>query len=424
MSGLQWTLAVLPLALLLLGYPFFVILLVAATAALLFVLKLPPELIHQNIFSSLNRYALIAIPFFVFAGDLMARGGISRRLLRWVASLIGGVRGHLPQTALGTTVVFSAISGSTTASVAAVGSMTYGRLREAGYSERFSSGLIVSAAAIDNLIPPSVGFILYSVASETSLLRLFTAGIVPGILLGAAFALLIYLHAVVRGEAARQRFSWPEFAAATRDGIWSIAAPVVVLGGLYAGLFSPTEAAGIACMYALFVVGLVHREMTLREIVESAARTAILTATIFIIVAMAGVYSWLLTVSGTAEAIVQFVSGLEVPPFVVLVAINVLLLLVGLCIDTASAILVMTPLLLPIAVAIGVDPIHFGVILVMNLSLGTFTPPFGLNLFVAQAVFRANLREMYLGVFPFFVVALIALQLVTYLPSLSLWAFR
>src|SRR5687768_11517328 len=188
MSGLQWTLAVLPIALLVLGYPFFVILLAASSVTLIFILGMPSELIHQQIFAALDKYALIAIPFFVFAGDLMARGGISQRLVRWVASMIGGVRGYLPQTALGTTVVFSAISGSTTAAVAAVGSMTYDRLRQAGYRERFAAGLIVSAAAIDNLIPPSVGFILYSVASDTSLLRLFTAGIVPGLLLGAAFA--------------------------------------------------------------------------------------------------------------------------------------------------------------------------------------------------------------------------------------------
>lgn len=424
MSGLQWTLAVLPVVLLALGYPFFVILLAACSVALIFVLGMPSELIHQQIFAALDKYALIAIPFFVFAGDLMARGGIAQRLVRWVASMIGGARGYLPQTALGTTVVFSAISGSTTASVAAVGSMTYGKLREAGYRDRFASGLIVSAAAIDNLIPPSVGFILYSVASDTSLLRLFTAGIVPGILLGAAFAIYIYLHAVARGERPQQRFQWAEFAAATRDGIWSIAAPVVVLGGLYAGIFSPTEAAGIACVYALLVVAVVHREMTWREIVDSAARTAVLTAQVFIIVAVAGIYSFLLTVSGTSETAVKLISGLDASPVVVLLAINVFLILVGTCIDTASAILVLTPLLVPIALAIGIDPVHFGVILVMNLSLGTFTPPIGVNLFVAQAVFRADLREMYVGVIPFFLVALAVLQLVTYVPSLSLWAFK
>ncbi|MGE3922309.1 MAG: TRAP transporter large permease [Lautropia sp.] len=424
MLGLQWTLVVLPVALLVLGYPFFLILLAAASAALLFSFGLPAELIHQQIFASLDKYALIAIPFFVFAGDLMARGGISDRLVRWVASMIGGVRGHLPQTALGTTVVFSAISGSTTAAVAAVGSMTYGKLREAGYSERYASGLIVSAAAIDNLIPPSVGFILYSVASDTSLLRLFTAGIVPGILLGGAFAIYIYLHAVARGESSQRRFRLADFIAVTRAGVWSIAAPIVVLGGLYAGVFSPTEAAGIACVYALLVVGLVYRQMSLRQIVESAARTALLTGQVFIVVAMAGVYSWLLTVSGASEAVGKLISELNAPPYAILAAINVFLLLIGTCVDTASAILVLTPLLLPIAIGIGVDPIHFGVILVMNLSLGTFTPPFGLNLFVAQAMLQVNLREMYLGVIPFFLVALIALQIVTYVPAFSLWAFR
>jgi C4-dicarboxylate transporter DctM subunit len=424
MSALHWTLALLPLALLTLGYPFAVILLATVTLALIVHLELPPQLIHQTIFSALNKYALIAVPFFVFAGDLMARGGISKRLVRWVASLIGGVRGYLPLTALGTTTVFSAISGSTTAAVAAVGSMTYGRLREAGYSERYSSGLLVSAGAIDNLIPPSVGFILYSTASDTSILRLFTAGIVPGILLAGAFALLIYFRAVAAGERAEQRFAWAEFAAATRAGFWSIAAPVVVLGGLYAGVFAPTEAAGIACVYAMIVAALVNREMTFREILESAGRTALLTAQIFIIVAVAGVYSWLLTVSGTSEAASKFVGGLDVSPWVVLLAINLLLLVVGMFLDTASAILIFTPVLVPIARAIGVDPIHFGVILVMNLSLGTFTPPFGVNLFVGQAVLKANLREMYLGVVPFFLVALIALQLVTYLPALSLWWFR
>ena len=423
MSGLQWSMAVLPIALLLLGYPFFVILLAAASVTLIFVLGMPSELIHQQIFASLDKYALIAIPFFVFAGDLMARGGISQRLVRWVASMIGGVRGYLPQTALGTMVVFSAISGSTTAAVAAVGSMTYGQMREAGYSERYAAGLLVSAAAIDNLIPPSVGFILYSVASDTSLLRLFTAGIVPGLLLGGAFAIYIYVDAVIRGETARQRFKWAEFAAATRDGIWSIAAPVVVLGGLYAGLFSPTEAAGIACVYALLVAALVHRQMGWREILDSAARTGVLTAQIFIIVTMAGVYSWLLTVSGTSDALVEFVKSLQAPPFAVLLAINVVLIVAGTCIDVASAILLMTPLLLPIAVALGVDPIHFGVIVVLNLSLGTFHPPFGINLFVAQAVLKASLREMYIGIIPFLLVALVVLQLVTYIPSLSLWAF-
>lgn len=423
MSATLFTMGVLPAIFLVLGYPFALMLLVSVTVTLAFVMHIPADVLHQAIFSSLDKYPLITVPFFVFAGDLMAQGGISRRLVNWVGSLIGGVRGYMPFTVLGTNVIFAAICGSTSAAVAAIGSMTYKELRDAGYSERYASGLLVSGGALDNLIPPSIGFILFSVASDTSLLRLFTAGIVPGLMLALAFAILIYWRA--RREPRPQlRFTWRRFVAATREGIWAIAAPVVVLGGLYAGLFSPTEAAGIACVYAIIVASLLYRELSFRGILESAARSARLTGLVFIIVAVAGVYSWLLTVSGTSAAAAQFISSLHVPPWAVLLAINIFLLIVGCFVDTASAILVLTPVLMPIATSIGIDPIHFGVIVIMNLSLGTFTPPFGVNLFVAQAVLKVNVREMYIGVVPFFLVTLIVLQLVTSLPALSLWAFR
>jgi C4-dicarboxylate transporter DctM subunit len=419
-----WVVVLMPLALLALGFPFFLILIATASIVLALFAGIPTTAIHQVMYGSIDKYALLAVPFFIFAGDLMGRGGVSQRLVRWVTSMIGGVRGSLPFTALGTATVFSAISGSTAATVAAVGGLTYKRLRDAGYNERFSSGLLISAGAIDNLIPPSIGFILYGTASDTSVVKLFAAGIFPGLVLAAFFGAYIWYYVTRRGERGAARFDLAEFLAATRDGIWSILAPVFVLGGIYAGVFSPTEAAGAACVYAMIVVGLVYREISPREIFASAARSMYLTAQVFVIVAAAGLFSWTLTVGGAPQALAGFIRGLDVPPWAVLLAINLLLLAVGMFLDTASSILVLTPLLVPIARAIGVDPVHFGVILIMNLSIGTFTPPFGVNIFIGQAVFKAPVSSIYPGVVPFIVAALGALTIVTYVPQLSLWILK
>lgn len=418
------TMAVLPLALLALGFPFFLVLLATAAVVVAAFGSMPATVLHQVMFSSIDKFALLAVPFFIFAGDLMGRGGVSRRLIRWVTSLLGSVRGALPFTALGTTVVFSAVSGSTAATVASVGSLTYERMVREGYSPRFASGLIVSAAAADNLIPPSIGFILYGIASDTSIVKLFAAGLVPGLLLAVFFGAYIWWYTGRSAEGRGLPFSLREFLAATRDGIWSLAAPVAVLGGIYAGLFSPTEAAGIACVYALVVVGLVYREIGWKEIWQSASRSMYLTAQVLVIVAAAGVFSWLLTTNGVPQALVGWVTGLQVPPWAVLLAINVLLLAVGMALDTTSSILVLTPLLVPIARALGVDPVHFGVIVVFNLSIGTFTPPFGINLFVGQAVFRLPLAEICRGTVPFIAIAVLALMVVTYIPWLSLAVVR
>ncbi|MFZ9505362.1 MAG: TRAP transporter large permease [Burkholderiaceae bacterium] len=421
---MTWLLSVLPLGLLSLGFPFFLVLLTTATAVLLIFGTVPPTALHQTMYSSIDKFALLAVPFFIFAGDLMGRGGVSRRLVRWVMAMLGGMRGALPLTALGTTAVFSAVSGSTAATVAAVGSLTYTRMREAGYSERFASGLLVSSAAIDNLIPPSIGFILYGISAETSIVKLFAAGLVPGLVMAGCLALTIFWVVGRSAEGRGAPFNLAEFLEATRDGIWSILAPIAVLGGIYAGVFSPTEAAGIACVYAMLVVGLVYREIGAFEILLSAGRSMVLTAQVFIIVAAGGVFSWLLTVNNVPQSLVAWVLALKFEPWMVLMAINILLLIVGMFLDTASSILVLTPLLAPVAKAIGVDPVHFGVIVVMNLSIGTFTPPFGINLFVGQAVFRLPMSVMYPAVVPFIIASVIALLLVTYIPQLSLVTLR
>jgi C4-dicarboxylate transporter DctM subunit len=416
-------LSLLPVVLLVLGVPIFLLLLTTSEVALLF-LRLPSTVVHQILYDALNKWPLLAVPFFIFAGDLMARGGISVRILRWVTSMIGTVRGSLPMTSLGLAAVFGAISGATSASVAAVGSLTYPQMRKAGYSEKFAGALITAENAIDNLIPPSLGFIIYGIASETSVVQLFAAGIFPGLLMAGMFAGYIYLYALRHGIRESQSFSWSEFFIATRDGLWAMGAIFIILGGIYSGVFSPTEAAGIACVYAILVTHFVYREVTLSQIFDIAARTMLLTGLIFIIVAAATLYAWLLTISGVAQVTADFITGLHASPWVVLLIINVLLLFIGCVLDTATALLVLAPLLLPAAKAIGVDPIHFGVIVVMNLTIGTFTPPFGINIFVFQAMFGTPSSVLYPGLVPFIAVAIGALMIVTYVPAFSLWILQ
>jgi len=242
--------------------------------------------------------------------------------------------------------------------------------------------------------------------------------------LAGLYALYISTYAYRRGIRESQAFSLREFFYASRDGLWAVGAIGIILGGIYSGAFSPTEAAGVACVYAIFVTYFIYREVTLRQIFEVAVRTMILTALVFIIVAAASLYAWLLTISGIAQTTADFITGLHASPWVILLIINVFLLLVGCVLDTATALLVLAPLLLPVAKSLGVDPIHFGVIVVMNLTIGTFTPPFGINIFVFQALFKVPSTVLYPGLMPFIALAITALLLVTYIPGLSLWLAR
>jgi C4-dicarboxylate transporter DctM subunit len=266
--------------------------------------------------------------------------------------------------------------------------------------------------------------IIYGIASDTSVIQLFAAGIGPGLLLAGLFGLYIYYYSVRSGISDSGRFSLKEFVHASVDGVWALGAILIILGGIYSGVFSPTEAAGVASVYAIFVSYIVYREATIAQIFESGARAMQLTGLIFIIVAVAGLYSWLLTISGIAQATVSVITSIHSEKWVVLLTINVFLLFVGCFLDPASALIMLTPLLAPVAASLGMDPIHFGVIVVMNLTIGTFHPPFGLNIFVCQALFKTPSKTLYAGLMPFVGLAVLALMLVTYIPGISLWIMR
>jgi C4-dicarboxylate transporter, DctM subunit len=418
------SLFLLPVVGLILGLPVFLVLILGALATLAFFLNMPMTTVHQVIYGSISSYTLLAIPFFIFAGEVMGRGGISRRIIDWVLALVGRTSGAVGLVTVGTSSIYGAISGSSPATVASVGRQLYPEMRRNGYSAPFSLGLINAGGAISIVIPPSINFILYGAVAEQSIVSLFTAGIIPGLLLSGTLAIVVLAYAWRNNIREGQAFSFERLVIATRRAFWSLLTPIIVLGAIYGGIVSPTEAGGIACVYALLVTTVIHRDLRVRQVISIAGDAALLTAQIMIIVAAAGVFAWILTTTGFQTALVAYVSALDVQPWMVLLAINLLLLIVGCFIDPTSAVLTLTPLLLPVALHLGVDPIHFGVVMTVNLSIGMYTPPFGLNLFVTQAVLKTTTRELYRGVLPFIAIQIITLLVITFVPSLSLAFLR
>jgi C4-dicarboxylate transporter, DctM subunit len=415
-----WTLAVAPVTLLFLGTPIFAIFLVGAVSTFVLFLSVPSVALPQIMFGGLENYALLAVPFFIFAGELMGAAGIADRLIKWVLALIGRVPGSLGVATVGACTLIGAISGASTATVAVVGRSLYPSLVRDGYGPRFSSGLVSSGGAIDIVIPPSIAMILYGAAAEQSIPKLFAAGVLPGLLIALLMSGFVVLMAMRMGVPTRGRFDLRRFLRTTWDAGPALFMPVFILAGIYLGWSSPTEAGGFASLYAILVARYVYRTMSWPEVLAAATRSALLTAQILVIVASAALFSWILTVNGVPQAMTAALKALELQPWAFLVAVNLILLVVGCFLDPTSAIIVLTPLLVPLVIALGIDPIHFGVVMTVNIAIGMFTPPFGLNIFVAQSVLGVPLDTIYRGVLPFAAVQIAALLIITYWPGLSL----
>ena len=417
---MSFALGILPVTLLILGFPIFLVLLSAVTVALVLFMNVPLAALHQNLFGSVNAYALLAIPYFIYAGELMGRGSVAQRLVDFVQSGVGSVRGSLGVTTVGTATLFGAISGVSAAAVATIGKVMYPSMVRAGYPKPFAAGLITAVGAIDIIIPPSIPMIVYGAAAQESVPRLYAAGILPGLLIAALIAAYVIWRAWSGNFGAGERFNATRLAHSTFRGLWALGAPVIILGGIYGGVFSPTEAAAVACVYGIFVTRFVFRELSWRDILEAAAATVRFTAQILIIVACAGVFSWLLTVNQVPATLIGWIQHFGVSAWSFLLIVNVLLLVVGCFLDPLSAILLLTPLLIPVVKALGIDTVHFGVVVMVNLAIGLFHPPFGINIFVAQSVLGIDLKIIYRGILPFVVLYLIALALITYVPAISL----
>ena len=410
----------LPVVLLVLGFPIFLILLVASIVAVLTVADVPTEAIQTYMFGSLDNFPLLAVPFFILAGEIMAQGGIARRIIAMVMAIVGGIRGSLAVTTVAASELFGAMSHTAVGTVVAMGRMIYPALKEGGYNDRFAVGLIASSGAIAVVIPPSIAMILYAVSAEQSAILLFTAGILPSILIGIIDAAYVMSYAKLKRVPLGARAHWETIWKTSKEASWSIGSLAVIFGGIYGGVFTPTEAAGVAVIYSLFVTMVVYREVDLAGFWRILLASAYLISQIRLIVTSAGIYSWLLTTSGIPQQVVEAINALHMPKWELLLSLNVGLLLAGSFLEPPAAILILTPLLLPIVRGVGVNPIHFGIIVAVNLSLGMYTPPFGLNLFSSQAIFDAPLGRIYLGVLPFLLLNFVALMIITYVPAISM----
>jgi len=411
---------ILPAILLIVGLPIFVVLILTSTAAIVFVAHVPTQAVQTYMFGSLDNFPLLAVPFFVLAGEIMGRGGIANRVVTWVVSIVGGVRGSLAVTTVASSELFGAMAHTTVGTVVAIGRLLFPSLTKHGYSERFAVALITSSGAVAVIIPPSISMILYAMTAQVSAIKLFTAGILPSVLIGVVDAIYVLIYARIKMVPLSSPARWKNIWASTKDASWAIGTIVVIFGGIYGGVFTPTEAAGVAVVYSLFVAMVIYREIDLAGLWQVIVNSIYLIAQILLIVTGAGIYSWLMTTSGIPRSLIGGITAMQLPHWQTLLFVNAGLLVAGSFLEPPAAILILTPLLLPVVEAAGVNALHFGIIMAVNLSIGLYLPPFGLNLFAARAIFNVPMSMIYRGVLPFVVVNFLALLVITYVPAISM----
>lgn len=402
------------------GFEMFLVLGVAGLGAkLAFFPNIVDTAMIQKMVGAVNHSTLLAIPFFILAAELMGDGQIARRLTGALRAFLGHLRGGMGYTAIGGAMAFGSVSGSAPATVAALGNLVYPEMRKEGFSEKFSLGLIASAAETALLIPPSITIIIYAWMTGTSVVDLFMAGLVIGLFLGFAFA--VYTWWVARGLPDRNipRASWAGRWQAVRAAAWALGMPVIIMGGIYSGYLTPTDAAAVSVVYAIFVEVVIYRSMDLSRLMAVTQRAAVSTAIIFILLAVGGILAYFITLARLPDMLLMFLNDIGANWVVFLMMLNVVFLIAGMFIDPNSALIILVPPLYPVAMSLGIDPVHFGMIVTLNITIGMITPPFGLDLFVASSTLRKPVLTIVQGVWPFVGVNLVVLVLVSYVPALS-----
>jgi C4-dicarboxylate transporter, DctM subunit len=382
------------------------------------------QVMSTNFFANIAKFPLLAIPFFILAGFLMDRVGLSRRLVNLLHLLVGPIPGGLGIVAVLGCVLFGAISGTGPADTAAIGAVMIPAMVKRGYDIGFSSALVASAATTDVLIPPSVAFVVYGVITETSIGGLFAAGVVPGLIMGAALILPVYLISKKHGWGGDRWGTREEIWQALKEAFWGLMAPIIILGGIYGGIFTPTEAAVVAVFYGFFVGAFIYRNLSLQMLYEVLRDSAVSTAVVMIVVAFAGLFAWTGSTMGIMDRAAKALLNLTQNPIFLLLLLNGLLLIAGMLLDAISIYYVFLPILIPVIRHFGWDPMWFGVMMTVNLAIGTVTPPVALNLYVAANLAGISMEKISRAAVPFILALIVSLMIITYIPSLSLWLPR
>lgn len=381
----------------------------------------PPMVVAHRMINGVDSFPLLAVPFFILAGNLMNTAGITERIFNFALALVGWMRGGLGHVNVGASVIFAGMSGAAVADAGGLGAIEIKAMRDANYDPGFAVGITAASSTIGPIIPPSLPMVIYGVVAGASIGQLFVAGFIPGLVMALSLMLMIHWFARRKGFPRDQPFYWSVLWQTYKRAFLSLMTPVIIVGGILTGAFTPTEAAVAACAWALFLGLVVYRTLTLRRFLRVSYDTIETTAVVLLVVGAAAIFAWILTSNRVPEQFAAALLAVSDRPWVILILINLILLLVGCFMETVAAITIMVPVLLPIAVSIGVDPVHFGVIMVLNLMLGLLTPPVGMVLYVLARVAKIPFEKCVVGTAPFLIPLVGVLLLVTFVPALTMW---
>ncbi|MCF7936188.1 MAG: TRAP transporter large permease [Synergistales bacterium] len=408
-------------AVLLTGAPIAVGLGLAAAVVLTGILDLPLMVVPQRIFTSVDSFSFMAVPFFMLAGAFMSSGGVTRRIVDFASALVGALAGGLALVVAVSGMFFAALSGSSAATTAAIGTALIDEMEKRGYKKSFAASVVASGGTVGIVIPPSITMVVYGVVADASIADLFLGGFIPGILMGGSMCLVSWFISKRRGYVGEGQMSLARIGRTFKDCVWALMMPVIILGGIYGGIFTPTEAAAVAAVYGAFVGMFVYRELKVRDVPRVVFNAAVSTVMIMFVVGAANLFGWILTNAQIPHRLGEAFASFTDNPIVFLMLLNVLLLFIGTLVNASAAVVILTPILLPVALTLGIDPVFLGVLMVVNLAIGCITPPVGLDLFVVSSITRIPIERITREIFPYLAILLLDLLILTYFQDIIMF---